>query len=128
MTIDEQRIFVVEKLLGWTHESAGKDSFNVPYPQFWRKEHETFTSLPPLTLDWLHVCEMQLMRLGIKGHEYILHLWEITGLQKNNGFLLPLPNDVPEINLMIEKIWQLWVSASKEQRLAALVETLKGSI
>lgn len=116
MTIDEQRIFVAE-WLGWKCTNEG-----------WVNPDNMEELLPDLTLDWLHECEMQLMRLGNKGHEYILHLWEIAGLQKNNGFLLPLPNDVPEINLMIEKIWQLWIVASKEQRLAALVATIKGGL
>jgi hypothetical protein len=36
---------------GWVHEPAGRDSFNVPYNEFWRRGHETRTTPPPTPLN-----------------------------------------------------------------------------
>jgi|SRR6266436_5958113 len=99
MTLDEQLVLVCEKLLGWI--------FGVSYNEFWRKGHETFTKLPPLTLDLVHECEQKLN--ADQRVQYYYNLLKVI-----TGGYTRTETDFA------------FLCATAEQRLAALVETIGG--
>lgn len=100
MTTDEQRIFVCEKLFGIKTPKPDQIAEGYSF-QDWVDD------LPPLTLDWLHECEK---RLPIDSQaSYACRL--ISGRW------------LPETGKQVFRI----AHATAEQRLAALVETIKST-
>jgi hypothetical protein len=49
---------------GWTHEPGGKDSFGVPYREFWRKGHATRTAPPIQALQGYRIDGVAACRLA----------------------------------------------------------------
>lgn len=76
---------------------------------------------------WLYVMqlvEQKLLKLANKGHEYILWLWEETGLRKLRGELtLSKEYSSPaDFRLQIDKLWELWITATFNQRATAMCQ------
>lgn len=99
MTTDDQRIFVCEKLL----------KMDVKVCAIHRSRECCGRTLPKLTLDWIFDCEERLAHLYPK---YLEELFKLA------------PTDDPDLDP--RTLWPL-IHTTKEQRLAALVETLKQS-
>lgn len=116
MTTQSQLILVCEKLLGWRYkESSDKKhgDFSWYSPQGFEMQGEP----PPLTLDLMHECWLKLTPEQKK--ECLWHLWNIVtnelATAPKSEFLSWGTGAV--INLE---------DSTKEQRLAALVETIGG--
>lgn len=102
MSVDEQRIFVAE----W----MGMDVKLCPTHH--SRECCGRTRIPPLTLDWLHECE-----------------GKITDKRRQDIYctkLASIVNTIKDWNMQRMKVvaWPT-IRATKEQRLAALVATIK---
>jgi hypothetical protein len=104
MSIDDQRIFVCEKLLGWKYEDSSITAFGVEQPlKAWHFNGvKQSLGIPPLTLDWLWECAKALPK--DKMTEYHTHLYNDCGGMSNA------------------------IEATAEQRLAALVQTIGGKV
>jgi hypothetical protein len=59
-TVDDQRIFICEKLLGMKaarfDESVPSDKQNTLYALYYSGKFHHVENLPPLTIDWLWEC------------------------------------------------------------------------
>jgi hypothetical protein len=146
-SINEQRIFVCEKLLGFLK------AVNAPHGDFWywpqgyptvsSRPYAEFHELPPLTLDWLHECEGKLPALDKGGSSntkdyatcrYASALARIVGVGYSRVAVVSGLKDKDGKPLLLEtsvysnpfEPWKI-INANAEQRLAALVETLKQS-
>jgi len=119
MTLDEQLVLVCEKLLGWKPFKVRIDDEWSPndgeYRTWWKDSCGLESPLPPLTLDLMWECEMQAM--------------ELWGFGFQATYLLHLQNEVERMrrDLNHEQISVWMMCATKEQRLTALVETIKGT-
>jgi hypothetical protein len=124
-----QRSFVCEKLLGWKRGIHEEQSFADPSKTI---KSERWISpngmaerkLPPLTLDLIWECEEKLKERGdyqlLNRYAGILH--DLLEDAVFNRELAQDSNCIPDVYGFE------WIHASKEQRLAALVETLANRI
>lgn len=117
MNAHEQRI-EIGKVCGWVCEPDG----------WWHKDGVSIHGyMPDYTSDLNAMCEAEktLLHQSNLGHQYILHLWEVTGLQKLRGFLLlSRDNSHREFNLQVDKIWELWVVATPAHRAEAFLRVM----
>lgn len=116
MTNDEQRIFVCE-WMGWDFDPIEARGWESQISNHcWCKNPDTSklvikfgTGFPPLTLDWLHTCEEKLHPNRELSEMYVGRLKDLVYRTKHSGCSI----DFALLN------------ATAEQRLAALVETIK---
>ncbi len=114
MTTDEQLVLICEKLLGWKNCRFDGESRCGNAPDAfgsWRQ-------LPPLTLDLVHECETVLQTMGIYPEHYAAKLMEMVPRRKTTVSGQRTSHMSHYFDL---------IHATKEQRLEALVETIKGT-
>jgi|SRR5882672_3568565 len=115
MTTTEQLIFVCEKLLGWKYLPSSQDGELEPCykwmsPAGIHAVGQFHDSLPPLTLDLIWECEEKLDDVQQRKYAMIVHKRVNAGDTFGRG-----------LNYFRVK------HATKEECLAALVETIKGT-
>lgn len=125
MTPTEQ-IKAVAELDGW--RPSGK-----PYPSHdgvdvqWYRKHdmlEDASTLPPYltSYDAIRPVVKKLVEQPNVGHQFVLHLWEICGLQRLRGSLLLSRIDPPaDFRLQVDKIWELFAVPTPAQIAEALL-------
>lgn len=123
MSVDEQRIFVAE-WMGWDFDPIEAREWESQISnRCWCKNPDTCklvikfgTGFPPLTLDWMHSCWLKLP--PEQKEVYIWNLWNLV---------TDMPFSTPSPELLSWGTGALIIleNSTAEQRLAALVETIK---